>query len=133
MAVEDYEHGKQVACHCYTETGQAIDSADCKEKEAEPAGGIGAWQRFLSNGLQRMLESKANSRQWSVGQRSVAIRFIVEKDGSLSDLKPLTQYGGGLEEEIIRLFEKAPRWTPGRQWGKPVRSYHTQPLTFVIQ
>lgn len=133
MATEDYVNGKLVTCNCYTEAGQALDTADCREKEALPSGGIKGWQRFLASGLQQLLNSKAASREWSAGQRTVAIRFVVEKDGSLSEFKPLTQYGRGLEEEIIKLLQRSPRWTPGQQWGRPVRSYHTQPLTFVIE
>jgi antitoxin component YwqK of YwqJK toxin-antitoxin module len=133
MANEEYSGGKLVSCHCYTEAGQALDTADCREKEAEPANGIKGWQQFLSNGLQRILESKANSRQWPAGQRTVAIRFIVEKDGTLSGFLPLTENGKGMEEEVIKLLQRSPRWTLGRQWGRVVRSYHTQPLTFVIQ
>ncbi|HEV7333421.1 MAG TPA: hypothetical protein VGN63_20470 [Flavisolibacter sp.] len=133
LAVEEYADGKLQLCNCFTETGQSLDTADCKEKEAEPAGGLGGWQRFLSQGLQRILEVKANSRVWPAGQRTVAIRFIVEKDGTLSSFRPLTENGKGMEEEVIKLLQRSPRWTPGRQWGRPVRSYHTQPLTFVIQ
>lgn len=133
MATEDYVNGKMQVCNCYTEAGVALDTADCKEKDAEPGGGIRRWQIFLERGLQSMLERKANSREWSAGNRTVVIRFVVEKDGSLSELTPLTNYGSGVEEEVINFMKKAPRWTPGRQWGKPVRSYHTQPLTFQIQ
>lgn len=133
MATEDYVEGKQVACTCYTEEGVALDTAHCKEKEAVPAGGTAGWKRFLEQGLQQLLQAKANTREWSAGQRTVAIRFVVEKDGSLSDFRPLTNYGSGVEEAIINLLKRSPQWTPGRQWGKPVRSYHTQPVTFVIE
>ncbi|RYY83047.1 MAG: hypothetical protein EOO15_22030 [Chitinophagaceae bacterium] len=132
-AVEDFAAGKLLSCNCFTETGQALDTADCKEQEAVPAGGLNGWKRFLSNGLQHMLQTKANSRQWPAGQRTVAIRFIVEKDGMLSSFKAITENGLGMEEEVVKLLKKSPRWTPGKQRGKPVRSYHTQPLTFVIQ
>lgn len=80
-----------------------------------------------------MLQKKANSREWSAGNRTVVIRFVVEIDGSLSGFKPLTQHGDGSEDEVIALLKRAPLWAPARQWGRPVRSYHTQPLTFSIQ
>ena len=133
LATEDYANGKLSVCQCYTEDGKALDTAECREVEAAPAGGLPGWRRFLEKGLQRMLEAKANSREWPAGQRTVVVRFVVEKDGSLSELKPLTQYGKGMEEEVVNLLKRSPKWTPGRQRGQLVRSYHTQPLTFVIQ
>ena len=132
-ATEDYVNGKMIACSCTDVTGKVLDTALCKEKEAEPANGIRGWQIFLERGLQKMLEAKAISREWTPGKRSVMVRFVVEKDGSLSEFKALTQYGAGVEDEVIKLLRRSPRWTPGMQRGRPVRSYHTQPLTFVIQ
>lgn len=132
LATEDYAAGKLQLCQCYDEAGKALDTADCREREAEPSGGLRGWQAFLQRSLQNMLERKANSREWGTGQLSVVVRFVVEKDGSLSEFTPLTQYGKGVEEEIISLLKRAPRWTPGRQWGRPVRSYHTQPITFEV-
>lgn len=133
LATEDYENGELSVCQCYTEDGKALDTAECREVEAMPDGGLAGWRNFLQRGLQRMLESKAASREWSAGQRTVVVRFVVEKDGSLSEFTPLTQYGKGMEEEVVNLLKRSPKWTPGRQRGRVVRSYHTQPLTFVIQ
>jgi len=133
MATEDYADGKLQVCRCYDENGNALDTALCRGKEAEPAGGAKGWQTYLQRGLQTMLEVKANSREWSPGQLTVVIRFVVENDGSLSEFKPLTHYGNGVEDAIISIFRQAPRWTPGRQFGRPVRSYHTQPVTFEIK
>jgi antitoxin component YwqK of YwqJK toxin-antitoxin module len=130
MATEDYVAGKKTACACFDESGRQLDSAACVEKEAEPGGGVKGWRRFLEQNLQRVVEAKA--RVLSPGQYTVVVRFIVEKDGTLSDFKPLTQYGHGLEEEVVSMLKRAPSWTPGQEYGKIVRSYHTQPITFVI-
>ena len=134
LAVEDYAYGKRTACVCYDEQGTQLDSADCIEKEAELVGGkqgLLEWRRFLERGLQSVVEAKA--KVLAAGEYTVLIRFLVEKDGSISNVQALTNYGYGLEEEVIRMFKHAPKWTPGRYFGKPVRSYHTQPITFMIQ
>ena len=133
MATEDYDNGKKITSACYDETGVKLDSALCIEKEAVPAGGISGWREFLEKGMRQLLESKTNSREWSTGQATVVVRFVVEKDGSLAEFTPLTQYGKGIEEEVIKMLRRSPKWTPGQQWGRPVKSYHTQPVTFQVQ
>ena len=80
-----------------------------------------------------MLEEKANTRQWTAGQITVIVRFVVKEDGSLAEFVPLTQYGKGMEEEVIRMLQRSPKWTPARQWGRVVKSYHTQPITMTIE
>lgn len=133
LADVDYVDGKKTACTCYDESGQALDTAACTDKAAEPGGGIRGWRRFLETNLSRLIEQKASSREWGVGKFTVFVRFLVEKDGSLTEFVPLTQYGKGVEDDVIKMLKLAPNWTPGRQWGRPVRSYHTQPITFQIR
>ncbi len=130
MATEDYVIGKKTACACYDSTGMALDSSLCKEVEASVD--KNAWRRFLETGLQKFLEMKANAGL-KAGEYTVVVRFLVDQQGNVTDVKPLTNYGGGMEEEVVRLFKNAPRWTPGQQFGRKVKSYHTQPVTFVIQ
>jgi hypothetical protein len=130
LATEDYVDGKKVGCACYDDAGQPLDTALCAEKEAAPYGGLQGWKGFLERGLQRIIIAKASVLPQ--GQYTVVVRFVVNKDGSLSEFAPLTQYGQGLEEEVVDLLKRAPLWTPGKLFGRPVRSYHTQPVTFMI-
>jgi antitoxin component YwqK of YwqJK toxin-antitoxin module len=132
-ATEDYTEGKKTACLCYDETGVQLDTAACKEEAAVPAGGKEGWRRFLERELGRLLQDKTNSRQWTAGQVTVLVKFEVQEDGSLKGFTPVTQYGKGIEEEVIKMLLRSPRWTPGRQWGRIVKSYHTQPVSFMIQ
>ena len=133
MATEDFMAGKKGPCLCYDENGVQLDSATCEEKEAVPAGDIPGWRRFLEQSLSRLLQEKANTRQWTTGQITVIVRFVVKEDGSLAEFAPVTQYGKGMEEKVIRMLQRSPKWTPARQWGRVVKSYHTQPVTFEIQ
>lgn len=131
-ATEEYVDGKISVCHCFTEKGEAIDTALCREKEAQPAGGLQSWQRFLSNNLRRIVENLA-AKGVKPGSYTVMIKFMVTEDGTITNLTPLTKFGQGIEEEVISAFRSAPKWEPGRMFGKPVKSYHTQPVVFVIQ
>ena len=65
-------------------------------------------------------------------QRTVYVGFVVEKDGTLSDIKVLRGIGGGCDEEAIRMVEMMPKWKPGKQRGKEVRVPFTMPVRFKL-
>lgn len=129
MANEKYDAtGKMIVCNCFDEKGVQLDTSLCREKEATVD--VKLWKRFLEKNLQSLIEQKA--KEGIRGNFTVLIRFVVDKDGSIKDAVPLTNYGYGIEKAIVTMFNKAPLWTPGRQFGKYVKSYHTQPVTFLI-
>jgi protein TonB len=59
----------------------------------------------------------------------VYVTFVVEKDGSLTDIKVLRDIGYGTGKEAIRVLTKCPRWNPGEQNGKKVRVLYSLPIT----
>ncbi len=59
----------------------------------------------------------------------VYVTFVVEKDGSLTDIKVLRDIGYGTGAEAIRVLKKCPKWNPGVQNGKPVRVLYSLPIT----
>lgn len=65
-------------------------------------------------------------------QGRVIVQFIVEEDGSLSDVTVVQGIGSGCDEEAIRVIQKMPKWKPGKQNGHPTRVYYTLPVTFVL-
>jgi periplasmic protein TonB len=67
------------------------------------------------------------------GNYTVDIRFPVKNDGSLSDFKALNNPGYEFDKQILAVMPNSPNWKPAEQNGKPVNSYHTQPITFIIQ
>jgi protein TonB len=58
----------------------------------------------------------------------VYVTFVVEKDGSLTDIKVLRDIGYGTGKEAVRVLNKSPRWNPGIQNGKPVRVLYSLPI-----
>lgn len=129
---EDYVNGKVSVCNCFTEKGEAIDTALCREKEAKPAGDITGWMKFLAKNLQTIVENLA-SKGVKPGSYTVMIKFMISEDGTVCNLSPVTKWGHGIEEEVIKAIQSAPKWEPGRIFGRAVKTYHTQPITFVIQ
>ena len=58
--------------------------------------------------------------------------FVVEKDGSLTDVSVLKGIGAGCDEESIRVLKNAPKWNPGKQRGNPVRVRFNFPIAFKL-
>ena len=65
-------------------------------------------------------------------QGRVTVRFIVEKDGSISDVRPILSVHPLLNKEAVRVVESMPKWTPGKQNGKPVRVRFNVPVMFKL-
>ncbi len=100
------------------------------EKQAHFPGGDSAWKKFIKKNLNFSVPLKEGAPK---GQYTVIIQFIVSKDGSISDIKALTEHGYGMEKECIRVIKKSGKWIPAMQNGKAVGSYRRQPITFVIE
>lgn len=99
--------------------------------EIEASVNASRWRRHLENRLLPYIEDAANAGM-AAGQYTVMVRFLVEKNGSIEDVKALNDPGYGLAEGAEQVVKTGPRWEPGIQNGQKVRSYHTQPITFVI-
>jgi protein TonB len=66
-------------------------------------------------------------------QGKVFVNFVVEPDGSVSNVKILRGIGGGCDEEAMRVVKSMPKWKPGKQRGKPVRVSYNLPVNFRLQ
>jgi protein TonB len=64
---------------------------------------------------------------------TVIVTFIVEKDGSVTNVKILKGIGGGCDEEALRVVKAMPKWSPGKQDGKPVRVQFNLPIRFSLE
>ena len=63
----------------------------------------------------------------------VLVGFIVEKDGSVNEVKIVRGIGGGCDEEAVRVVKAMPKWKPGKEKGKPVRVSYMMPIFFKLQ
>ena len=63
----------------------------------------------------------------------VLLMFVVERDGSLTNIQVLQTPDSSLSDEAIRVLKTSPKWTPGRQGNKAVRVKYTLPVEFRIQ
>ncbi len=60
------------------------------------------------------------------------VRFIVSKDGSVSEVEALTMKNSKLAQIAVNAIRKGPKWTPAQQNGRMVNAYREQPVTFTI-
>ncbi|MFI5451175.1 energy transducer TonB [Pedobacter sp. UC225_61] len=90
-------------------------------------GGIASFYKFLGDNMKYPQQAKDDNIQGIV-----YVSFIVEKDGSLNNLKVDRKLGGGTDEEAIRVLKLSKRWNPGMQNGKVVKVKYNIPVKFSI-
>ena len=66
-------------------------------------------------------------------QGSVALSFVIQKDGSVSDVSVLKDIGGGCGKEAVRVVNGMPKWSPGEANGHPVKVRYTLPVRFKLE
>ena len=93
----------------------------------EPVGGAAAWAKFLNKNLR----FPAVAQEDGVSGR-VLLSFIIEKDGSLSNIAVDRPAGHGFDEEALRVLKLAKAWKPGMQNGQAVRVKYSIPINFQL-
>ncbi len=97
---------------------------------AMPKGGMNAFYGFVAENFTypKRCQSKGINGY-------VLLMFVVEVDGSISDVKPIetTATCPEFAEEAIRVLLAAPKWTPAQKNGKPVKSYRKMPIKLEVQ
>lgn len=100
---------------------------DITEVQPEPPGGMQGWNDYLASNLTYPAEAK------SMGiEGTIIVGFVINADGSVSDVEILRGIGGGADEEAQRVVEHSPDWTPAQQKGKKVNSRMRLPVRFKL-
>jgi protein TonB len=103
------------------EEDKGIYSLTGIEQKPEFPGGIEKFYLFVGKNYQAPEEEGLKGK--------VYVTFVVEKDGSLTDIKVVRDIGYGTGKEAIRVLNKCPKWLPGEQNGKKVRVLYSLPIT----
>ena len=98
------------------------------EQVPEYPGGDEARLNFLRNNI----KYPQMAREAGI-QGTVYVGFVVEKDGSVTQVKVLRGIGGGCDEEAVRVTKMMPKWKAGKQRGKEVRVSYNMPVKFTLQ
>lgn len=88
----------------------------------------GSVQKWIAKNVKYPMIAQENNIQGKV-----FVQFVIEKDGSVSDVKVARSVDPSLDKEAIRVVKAMPKWKPGKQRGKPVRVSYTVPINFQLQ
>lgn len=100
---------------------------DVVETPPNPPGGMQGWNQYLASNLKYPAEAR------SMGiEGTVIVVFVVNADGSISDVEILRGIGGGADEEAIRVIENAPNWEPGKQRDRVINTRMRLPIRFKL-
>lgn len=111
-----------------TDFGTGDEIYDVVEEDPSFPRGIDNFRKFLGSNI----VYPRIARDLGV-QGRVVVQFVVEKDGSVSDIVVVKSLGSGTDEEAIRVLQKSPKWSPGKQQGRAVRVKYTVPVTFSLK
>ena len=91
-------------------------------------GGKLAMNRYISDNMTYPFDALKNNVQGKVN-----IEFVVEKDGSIVQVRAVGKHlGFGLEEQAVKIFNSMPKWVPGRQDGIAVPVYMMIPIIYTL-
>lgn len=115
-----------VSVNAYSQSKEQDDAVyQVVSDQPQFPGGMQAMMKFISENRKYPAEAKAKDIHGKV-----IVAFVVERDGSLSNVKIRRGIGYGCDEEAIRLIKSMPKWTPGKNGGKAVRVSFMLPVTF---
>ena len=101
---------------------------DVVEEMPSFPGGQGALMQYLASNIKYPVVAQENGVQGRV-----IVSFVVERDGSISDVKVARSVDPSLDREAQRVVKSMPRWSPGKQNGSTVRVKYTVPVVFRLQ
>ena len=101
---------------------------DVVEQMPSYPGGMGALMQYLSSHIKYPVIAEENGIQGRV-----ICTFVVERDGSITDVKIAKSVDPSLDKEAMRVVSSMPKWIPGKQNGSAVRVKYTLPVTFRLQ
>ena len=101
---------------------------DVVEQMPSYPGGMGALMQYLSSNIKYPVIAEENGIQGRV-----ICTFVVERDGSITDVRIAKSVDPSLDKEAMRVVSSMPKWIPGKQNGSAVRVKYTLPVTFRLQ
>ncbi|MFC3417660.1 energy transducer TonB [Algoriphagus hitonicola] len=106
---------------------KADEIFDVVETQPTPPGGMSGWNEYL----RKNLKYPTQARRMGI-EGTVIVVFVINTDGSIQDVDVLRGIGGGCDEEAIKVVQNAPKWEPGKQRGRPVRTRMRLPIRFAL-
>ena len=105
-----------------------FDAVDIPEEMPEFPGGINEMMKFVQENMKYPEDATKEGKQGRV-----IVRFVIDKDGTISDATVMRSVYPSIDAEALRVVNAMPKWTPGKVKGAPVRVKYTLPLVFSLQ
>ena len=105
-----------------------VEVYDVVEQMPQFKGGDAALMDYLNKNIKYPVIAEENGIQGRV-----VTTFVVERDGSITDVQVIRSVDPSLDKEAVRVVSSMPKWKPGKQKGEPVRVKYTMPVTFRLQ
>ena len=115
------------ACSQEPKSDMEVEVFTVVEEQPEFVGGMDAFYNYIRQEIRYPLEA----RQSGV-EGSVQVQFVVERDGSLSEVRAIDGIGSGCDREAERVIANAPAFKPGKQRGKAIRVKMAMPIVFKL-
>ncbi len=113
----------------YREGKIKLDTVYSKEEiDASFPGGERQWNLFIKLKIEQKIDKLTRDNR----SGTCRVRFIVDKEGNVSNVEALTMKGSVLAEVVVNAIKSGPKWNPAMQYGRPVNAYREQPVTFTI-
>lgn len=97
------------------------------EDQPQPQGGMQAFYKFVG----KQMKYPNQARRMGI-EGKVFVQFVVDKDGTITDVQAVKGIGAGCDEEAVRVIKSSPKWKPGKQRGRPVKVRMILPITFKL-
>lgn len=128
LVTENYNEGKFITGSAKLANGESYTYTQA-DSPPEFKGGMQAFYKFLAQTLR--YPSAAQEKRL---QGRVQLSFIVERDGTITNIKETgISPGAVLTSEAIRVISLSPAWNPGIKFGRPVRTTYTVPVVFTLR
>jgi len=121
-------NGELVSGTATTKEGKVITYSKSRWMPPQFRGGLDGFGKFLSNNIRY----PDDARRAGI-EGTVILSFVVEKDGSLTEIKVSRSVAKVIDDEAMRVLNNSPKWVPGTQFGLPVRVIYSVPVTFALR
>lgn len=126
-SIELYDKGVLIDKNYFDEEGNPVADTTNKDRKAEFAGGINAWQKYLSKHLYFPSQYKFENADKAV----VVINATVDEDGNITDVEVDTPLYPAFDDIAIAAVKKSPKWQPAIQHNRRVKYSFRQPVFFL--
>lgn len=107
---------------------ESDEPVDFPEYQPEPEGGLAGYYKAIGSDL----KYPGQARRMGI-EGTVYVQFVVDKDGSVSDVQVMKGIGAGCDEEAMRVIKEGPKWKAGMQNGRKVKVRMRLPIRFHLQ